>query len=182
MKKKEKKRKSNGIKLLGPKAKTKAIKPWWWLLTGERCKMLSKGIGTMATTATMAARSLSIAHIPRHKPRLVFTPLSFSSSASKARKLVLYSKPGCCLCDGLKEKLHAAFSLSGPASLNDVVLQVKSPPHTLNLYLYKDWNLENFGCWVLLVGEGYYQQSWVGEGIPIWDTRFSQITLWWHWG
>ncbi|XWS25165.1 hypothetical protein CRYUN_Cryun27aG0047000 [Craigia yunnanensis] len=87
--------------------------------------MLSKGIGTMATTATMAAKSLSISHIPRHKPRWVFTPLSFSSSASKARKLVLYSKPGCCLCDGLKEKLHAAFSLSGPDSLHDVVLQVR---------------------------------------------------------
>ncbi|XWS21610.1 hypothetical protein CRYUN_Cryun30bG0069100 [Craigia yunnanensis] len=96
--------------------------------------MLSKGIGTMA------ARSLSIAHIPRHKPRWVFTPFSFSSSSSKARKLVLYSKPGCCLCDGLKEKLHTAFSLSGPDSLHDVVLQVRditSNPEWEKAYQYE---------------------------------------------
>ncbi|XP_021285441.1 uncharacterized protein LOC110417414 isoform X2 [Herrania umbratica] len=84
--------------------------------------MLSKGVGTMATTA---ARSLSIPHNPRHKLKRVFTPLSFCSSATRARKLVLYSKPGCCLCDGLKEKLQAAFSLSGPDSLHDVTLQVR---------------------------------------------------------
>ncbi|XP_022768212.1 uncharacterized protein LOC111312314 [Durio zibethinus] len=102
--------------------------------------MLSKGIGTLATTTTMAARSLSIAHIPRHKLRRVFTPLSFSSSASEARKLVLYSKPGCCLCDGLKEKLHAAFSLSGPDSLHDIVLQVRditSNPEWEKAYQYE---------------------------------------------
>ncbi|KFK32146.1 hypothetical protein AALP_AA6G204200 [Arabis alpina] len=51
---------------------------------------------------------------------------SLSSSApNTTRKLVLYSKPGCCLCDGLKEKLEAAFSLSTPDSLHDVVLQVR---------------------------------------------------------
>ncbi|XVF39368.1 hypothetical protein PTKIN_Ptkin01aG0029200 [Pterospermum kingtungense] len=100
--------------------------------------MLSK-----AATATMAARSLTMAHIPRHKPRWVFTSLSFSSSSSsapKARKLVLYSKPGCCLCDGLKEKLHAAFSLSDPDSLHDVVLQVRditSNPEWEKAYQYE---------------------------------------------
>ncbi|VVB08334.1 unnamed protein product [Arabis nemorensis] len=55
-------------------------------------------------------------------------PLSCSLSSSTPntrRKLVLYSKPGCCLCDGLKEKLQAAFSLSAPDSLHDVVLQVR---------------------------------------------------------
>ncbi|PKI38441.1 hypothetical protein CRG98_041140 [Punica granatum] len=41
------------------------------------------------------------------------------------RRLVLYSKPGCCLCDGLKEKLQAAFLLSGPDSLSDVELQIR---------------------------------------------------------
>ncbi|KAJ4910056.1 Thioredoxin superfamily protein [Raphanus sativus] len=51
-------------------------------------------------------------------------PLSCSSGPN-TRKLVLYSKPGCCLCDGLKEKLQAAFSLSGPDSLNHVTLQVR---------------------------------------------------------
>ncbi|KAA3453815.1 Thioredoxin superfamily protein isoform 3 [Gossypium australe] len=96
--------------------------------------MLSKGIGTMA------ARSLSIVHVPAFKPKWVFSPLSFCSSASKPRKLVLYSKPGCCLCDGLKEKLHAAFSLSGPDPLHDVVLQVRditSNPEWEKAYQYE---------------------------------------------
>ncbi|CAH9129742.1 unnamed protein product [Cuscuta epithymum] len=36
---------------------------------------------------------------------------SYSSPLpSSSRKLILYSKPDCCLCDGLKEKLHAAFT------------------------------------------------------------------------
>ncbi|CAH8331033.1 unnamed protein product [Eruca vesicaria subsp. sativa] len=57
-------------------------------------------------------------------------PLSCSLSSSgppNTRKLVLYSKPGCCLCDGLKEKLQAAFSLSGSGSgsLHHVTLQVR---------------------------------------------------------
>ncbi|EOY16247.1 Thioredoxin superfamily protein isoform 1 [Theobroma cacao] len=102
--------------------------------------MLSKGVGTMATTATMAARSLSIAHNPRHKLKWVFTPLSFCSSATRARKLVLYSKPGCCLCDGLKEKLRAAFSISGPDSLHDITLQVRditSNPEWEEAYQYE---------------------------------------------
>ncbi|XP_040969978.1 uncharacterized protein [Gossypium hirsutum] len=96
--------------------------------------MLSKGIGTMA------ARSLSIVHVPAFKPKWVFSPLSFCSSESKPRKLVLYSKPGCCLCDGLKEKLHAAFSLSGPDPLHDVVLQVRditSNPEWEKAYQYE---------------------------------------------
>ncbi|MED6173680.1 hypothetical protein PIB30_061893 [Stylosanthes scabra] len=50
---------------------------------------------------------------------------SSSSSEASGRKLVLYSKPGCCLCDGLKEKLEAAFLLSGPDSLHDVQLQIR---------------------------------------------------------
>ncbi|OMO62676.1 Glutaredoxin-like protein [Corchorus capsularis] len=66
----------------------------------------------MATTATMAARSLSIARIP----------------------------PGCCLCDGLKEKLQAAFLLAGPDSLHDVDLQVRditSNPEWEKAYQYE---------------------------------------------
>ncbi|GMH21836.1 hypothetical protein Nepgr_023679 [Nepenthes gracilis] len=51
---------------------------------------------------------------------------SFSSTSnSKTKKLILYSKPGCCLCDGLKEKLHAAFSLSVQDSLHDIHLEVR---------------------------------------------------------
>ncbi|BAT78612.1 hypothetical protein VIGAN_02131200 [Vigna angularis var. angularis] len=70
-----------------------------------------------------------------------FRPLSSSSSSAEpSRKLVLYSKPGCCLCDGLKEKLHAAFLLAGPDSLNDVDLQIRditSNPEWENAYQYE---------------------------------------------
>ncbi|CAO2821636.1 unnamed protein product [Amaranthus hypochondriacus] len=51
-----------------------------------------------------------------------------SSGKSNSRKLILYSKPGCCLCDGLKEKISAAFSLSSPTEsdpLHDVELQIR---------------------------------------------------------
>ncbi|GAV84116.1 DUF836 domain-containing protein [Cephalotus follicularis] len=79
--------------------------------------------------AAIAGRptSISIAMFRRHKQKWVFTPLaSMSLSTLKpTRKLILYSKPECCLCDGLKEKLQAAFLLSGPDSLHDVDLQVR---------------------------------------------------------
>ncbi|PKU77137.1 hypothetical protein MA16_Dca001743 [Dendrobium catenatum] len=42
------------------------------------------------------------------------------------RQLVLYTKPGCCLCEGLKEKLQAALSLGGSHSLHSVQLQVSN--------------------------------------------------------
>lgn len=41
------------------------------------------------------------------------------------RKLVLYSKPGCCLCDALKEKLHLAFMYGGDNDLSDIELEVR---------------------------------------------------------
>ncbi|KAK2388174.1 hypothetical protein QL285_061883 [Trifolium repens] len=47
------------------------------------------------------------------------------SSTPSSRKLILYSKPGCCLCDGLKEKLQSAFLLSAPYSLSDVDLHIR---------------------------------------------------------
>ncbi|KAM1664500.1 hypothetical protein COP1_043884 [Malus domestica] len=85
-----------------------------------------------AATATMAlaARPALNLLLTTRRARWVFTPFavssSFSSSSSKpSRALILYSKPGCCLCDGLKEKLQAAFLLSGPDSLHDVDLQVR---------------------------------------------------------
>ncbi|KAK4359068.1 hypothetical protein RND71_021297 [Anisodus tanguticus] len=74
------------------------------------------------------------------KTKWVFSPLAFSSSSSTSRKLILYSKPGCCLCDGLKEKLNAAFSLSSPHSLHDVQLQVRditSNPQWEKAYQYE---------------------------------------------
>ncbi|KAJ1378038.1 Thioredoxin-like superfamily [Sesbania bispinosa] len=63
-----------------------------------------------------------------------FKPLSFSSAPS--RKLLLYSKPGCCLCDGLKEKLQAAFLLSGPDSLHDI-RDITSNPEWESAYQYE---------------------------------------------
>ncbi|KAG9451059.1 hypothetical protein H6P81_011024 [Aristolochia fimbriata] len=69
-----------------------------------------------------------------------FSASAASSSAPPQRKLIIYSKPGCCLCDGLKEKLHAAFALGGPDSLNDVELQVRNildNPEWERLYQYE---------------------------------------------
>ncbi|CAN1196251.1 hypothetical protein LINPERHAP2_LOCUS43472 [Linum perenne] len=78
----------------------------------------------MMTLAAATAAALSAAR-PSSLTRPFFTPLATLTSSSPARKLVLYSKPGCCLCDGLKEKLQAAFSLAGPSPLHDVDLQVR---------------------------------------------------------
>ncbi|KAF3334785.1 Glutaredoxin-like domain-containing protein [Carex littledalei] len=52
---------------------------------------------------------------------------SISGGGGEARQqLVLYLKPGCCLCDGLKEKLSVAFSVDGPHSLHSVDLQAQA--------------------------------------------------------
>ncbi|KAF3320630.1 Glutaredoxin-like domain-containing protein [Carex littledalei] len=67
--------------------------------------------------ATLAARLR-----PRHLR--IFSSMSGGGGETR-RQLVLYSKPGCCLCDGLKEKLSVAFSLGGPHSLHSVDLQVR---------------------------------------------------------
>eukprot|EP00250_Pteridium_aquilinum_P011303 c19978_g1_i1 orf=85-582(+) len=53
------------------------------------------------------------------------TPLSPRPHHPLNRKLILYSKPGCCLCDNLKEKLQAAILLGGQDSLSDVQLEMK---------------------------------------------------------
>ncbi|XP_073032660.1 uncharacterized protein [Primulina eburnea] len=71
---------------------------------------------------------------------VLFTASALPASSSASRKLILYSKPGCCLCDGLKEKLDAAFSLSGPHSIHDVQLQIRditSNPEWEKLYQYE---------------------------------------------
>ncbi|XP_009344112.2 uncharacterized protein LOC103936001, partial [Pyrus x bretschneideri] len=76
-----------------------------------------------------------------HHTGWVFTPFAVSSSSSKpSQALILYSKSGSCLCDGLKEKLQAAFLPSGPDSLHDVDLQVSditSNPEWESAYLYE---------------------------------------------
>ncbi|GER38721.1 glutaredoxin-like protein YDR286C [Striga asiatica] len=70
----------------------------------------------------------------------LFGPLASFSSASQPKKLVLYSKPGCCLCDGLKEKLDTVFSSSGPNYVGDVQLEIRditSNPEWERLYQYE---------------------------------------------
>ncbi|KAJ6954359.1 hypothetical protein NC652_005943 [Populus alba x Populus x berolinensis] len=97
----------------------------------------------IATIAAVATKPSSIPLLTRKRPKWIFTPLAFCSSSSSSasrRKLILYSKPGCCLCDGLKEKLQAAFLLSGPHSLHDVDLQVRditSNPEWESAYQYE---------------------------------------------
>ncbi|XP_068314086.1 uncharacterized protein [Pyrus communis] len=92
----------------------------------------------------LAARPASNLFLTPHRARWVFTPFAVSSSSSSSSKpsraLILYSKSGCCLCDGLKEKLQAAFLLSGPDSLHDVDLQVRditSNPEWERAYQYE---------------------------------------------
>lgn len=93
----------------------------------------------IATIAAVATKPSSMPLLTRKRPKWIFTPLAFCSSSSSSasrRKLILYSKPGCCLCDGLKEKLQAAFLLSGPPSLHDVDLQVIPLDFTTLLSLF----------------------------------------------
>ena len=82
---------------------------------------------------------------------------SFSSSP-EPKKLILYSKPGCCLCDGLKEKLDAAFSLSSPNSIGDIDLQVQFEfPRFFPVNSLLNWFQVRFKmrilcvCWLCLV-------------------------------
>ncbi|CAL9097927.1 unnamed protein product [Musa textilis] len=78
-------------------------------------------------------------------PLVVAATAAFSAGGGSGeevrRHLVLYKKPGCCLCDGLEEKLHAALSLAGgPHSLPSVDLQVRDitgNPEWEMLYQYE---------------------------------------------
>ncbi|XP_022939983.1 uncharacterized protein LOC111445753 [Cucurbita moschata] len=85
----------------------------------------------ISATVAIMSRPSSTLLLAAQRGRRILTPAaSFSSSSSSSssvssRKLILYSKPGCCLCDGLKEKLQAAFLLAGPDSLHDVDLLVR---------------------------------------------------------
>lgn len=80
-------------------------------------------IASAVTALAVATRPSPLLSLLTGQRVLKFKALCCSSEPSR-RKLVLYSKPGCCLCDGLKEKLQAAFLLSGPDSLGNVDLQV----------------------------------------------------------
>nr|GMD77613.1 Thioredoxin superfamily protein isoform 1 [Ipomoea batatas]GMD81805.1 Thioredoxin superfamily protein isoform 1 [Ipomoea batatas] len=62
----------------------------------------------------------------------------YSSPSSSSRKLILYSKPGCCLCDGLKEKLAAAFSISGSEYVVDLeVRDITTNPEWEKAYQFE---------------------------------------------
>uniref|UniRef100_I1JZ83 Glutaredoxin-like protein n=1 Tax=Glycine max TaxID=3847 RepID=I1JZ83_SOYBN len=94
-----------------------------------------------ALGAFAVARPSSPLFLLRGQTAFKFRPLSSSSfGAAPSRKLVLYSKPGCCLCDGLKEKLQAAFLLLGTDSLHGVDLQIRditTNPEWENAYQYE---------------------------------------------
>ncbi|OAY67164.1 hypothetical protein ACMD2_14004, partial [Ananas comosus] len=88
----------------------------------------------------MAAAALNPAALARALRRR--RPLSASAhgggggGGGERRRLVLYSKPGCCLCDGLKEKLHAALSLAAAHSLH-AVRDITSNPEWERRYQYE---------------------------------------------
>ncbi|KAI3686782.1 hypothetical protein L1987_80469 [Smallanthus sonchifolius] len=97
-----------------------------------------------AAIVLLPARRTSPATMLNFTRRLNVTSCNYSSSSASKKQLILYSKPGCCLCDGLKEKLHSAFSLSSPSpdsySLHDVELQIRdisSNPEWERAYQYE---------------------------------------------
>lgn len=59
----------------------------------------------------------------------------------KKRRLVLYSKPGCCLCDGLKEKLHLVFMMGGEGSVSDDVELEVNPIFLLSPFVFTSLSL-----------------------------------------
>jgi hypothetical protein len=59
----------------------------------------------------------------------------------KKRRLVLYSKPGCCLCDGLKEKLHLVFMMGGEGSVSDDVELEVNPIFLLSPFVFTSRSL-----------------------------------------
>ncbi|RZC54220.1 hypothetical protein C5167_013072 [Papaver somniferum] len=84
-------------------------------------------IAAAAVGVAKAPSSIALFSTQRPKGGIFILKSSFSAQANPTRKLTLYSKPGCCLCDVLKEKLQAAFILNGPDSLHDIQLQETLP-------------------------------------------------------
>uniref|UniRef100_A0ACD5YUT3 Uncharacterized protein n=1 Tax=Avena sativa TaxID=4498 RepID=A0ACD5YUT3_AVESA len=100
----------------------------------------------MAAVLSLLPRAAAVRLAPRGRAsasRLLCAAAAgeASSSPPAPRRLVLYSKPGCCLCDGLKEKLHAAVLLAGtPYSLASLELQerdITTDPEWERLYQYE---------------------------------------------
>ncbi|GBG64839.1 hypothetical protein CBR_g48307 [Chara braunii] len=77
----------------------------------------------------------------RTKPGPATGPRTGDQGDRTPLKLVLYSKPGCCLCDGLKEKIHAAAAIAGVENpLMDMDLEVRditTNPEWDRLYQYE---------------------------------------------
>eukprot|EP00850_Spirogloea_muscicola_P024861 SM001648S02234 [mRNA] locus=s1648:178:1232:+ [translate_table: standard] len=85
-----------------------------------------------AVAAAVAALSATAAPPHRTRPRSPpacrgLAPEAEGSSAAAQlradpRRLIIYSRPGCCLCDGLKEKVDACRQSGG---LADLVVEVR---------------------------------------------------------
>ncbi|KMT06146.1 hypothetical protein BVRB_7g163160 [Beta vulgaris subsp. vulgaris] len=90
---------------------------------------------SIMTTRTIVGMPWSVLSLSN---RRISTPPKFirasSSSAVPNKNLILYSKPGCCLCDGLKEKLLAAFSIS---DLNLQIRDITTNPEWEKAYQYE---------------------------------------------
>ncbi|KAL4566262.1 hypothetical protein LXL04_030375 [Taraxacum kok-saghyz] len=103
------------------------------LSRGENRRNMAAAIALLPARKALPATMMNLTRRMNVKARsssiLSVTSCSYSSSSASKKQLILYSKPGCCLCDGLKEKLRSAFSLSSPSpdsySLHDVELQIR---------------------------------------------------------
>ncbi|KAG0553985.1 hypothetical protein KC19_12G053900 [Ceratodon purpureus] len=85
------------------------------------CKSFSRGLGGRFFSTKSPGYSVVSGNSDEG---LLFKEESASEQLER-RRLVLYSKPGCCLCDALKEKLHLAFMLGGEHDLSDIELEVR---------------------------------------------------------
>ncbi|XP_020250164.1 uncharacterized protein LOC109827572 isoform X1 [Asparagus officinalis] len=74
-------------------------------------------------TGSRPASSIAARRDPGDLSPLSPSPAAAAAAAAAKQLWLLYSKPRCCLCDGLKEKLNAALSLRGPHPLSSVHLQ-----------------------------------------------------------
>jgi hypothetical protein len=61
-----------------------------------------------------------------HSKTPIACQAAMEQEGQSEKRLILYSKPGCHLCDGLKEKLDMAFMLSGEHSIAGVELEVSN--------------------------------------------------------
>lgn len=124
-------------------------------------------IASAVTALAVATRPSPLLSLLTGQRVLKFKALCCSSEPSR-RKLVLYSKPGCCLCDGLKEKLQAAFLLSGPDSLGNVDLQV-----SLSLSVIVSCMNMRFFFFDLMFWVFYYYQIRDITSNPEWEKAYQ---------